>query len=167
MSNSFKQIGSSLVEVMVALLLLSVGVLGFIALQYRALEAFTEGEYRIQAITIARDLAEKIRTNRNQIQTYQKIIHQAEIHAYPFSCFKQFCSAHQKAEFDATLLKLTAQRVGMTLNMMTCPGIKNGRYCVYVAWGETAATDADGLYNCTTSAYYRPESTCVVMEIYA
>ncbi|WOE31089.1 MULTISPECIES: type IV pilus modification protein PilV [unclassified Acinetobacter] len=167
MINGARQVGSSLVEVLMALLLLSAGILGFVILQYRALDALTEAESRIQAMSIARDLAEKIRINRHQIQTYQKIIHQTDIQTYPLNCFHHFCSAYQKARFDAVQLKLTAQRIGMTLNMITCPGINNGRYCVYVAWGDTAATDADGVYNCTTSAYYRTESTCVVMEIYA
>ena len=54
-----KQLGVGLTEILVALLILAISVLGFIALQYRAIEAMTEGENRIQAINIARDLAKK------------------------------------------------------------------------------------------------------------
>ncbi len=82
------------------------------------------------------------------------------------SCFSTYCSPTQKAEFDSSFVKLSTQRMGMTINMMTCPGIQNGRRCIYVAWGDTAATNADGLNNCTTSGLYRADSTCVVMEAY-
>ncbi|MEG1640035.1 MAG: hypothetical protein RR284_03815, partial [Ruthenibacterium sp.] len=51
---------SLLFEALVALLILAVGVLGFVALQYRAIEASSEGANRVQAINLARDLAEKI-----------------------------------------------------------------------------------------------------------
>jgi hypothetical protein len=34
----------------------------------------------------------------------------------------------------------------------------------FMLHGDTAATNADGLNNCTTAGAYRNESTCVVME---
>ena len=48
-----KQAGVGLIEVLVALLILAVGVLGFVALQYRAIEASSEGANRVQAINLA------------------------------------------------------------------------------------------------------------------
>ena len=71
MKNISSQHGVGLVEVLVALLILSVGVLGFVALQYRALEATAESGSRVQAIAIARDLSEKIRANRNVFNNYR------------------------------------------------------------------------------------------------
>ncbi len=160
-----KQAGVGLMEVLVALLLLAIGVLGFVALQYRAIEASSEGENRIQAINLARDVAEKIRTNRDQIGRYAIGISTNVLAANP-NCFTTFCTALQKATFDAAQTNLAAQRSGMTVNMFVCPGVANSRQCIYVAWGDTAATNADGLNNCTTASIYRAESTCVVMEAY-
>ena len=55
----------------------------------------------------------------------------------------------------------------MTVNMFTCPGIGNSRRCIYVAWGDTAATADGDDVDCTTNAgTYTPNSTCVVMEVY-
>ncbi len=51
-------------QVLVALVVLAVGVLGYVMLQVRAMEATIEGTQRIQAISIARDLAERVRVNR-------------------------------------------------------------------------------------------------------
>ena len=57
------QKGVGLLDILVALLLLAIAVLGFVALQLRAVEATAEGANRIQAMNIARDLAEKMRIN--------------------------------------------------------------------------------------------------------
>jgi type IV pilus assembly protein PilV len=168
MNTHFQQKGVGLMEVLVALLVLALGVLGFVALQYRAVEASSEGEYRIQAINLARDVAEKIRVNRTAQGTYVDTIADTTITALPTTnCFDNFCTPTQKAEFDGALVKLSAERMGMTLNMLTCPGVSNSRQCVYVAWGDTAAT-ADGEdIDCTTdTGTYTPNSTCVVMEVY-
>lgn len=158
------QKGVGLMEVLVALLVLAVGVLGFVALQYRAIEASSEGEYRIQAINVARDLAEKIRINPEGLTTYASAISsQADATQ---DCYTSLCTTNQKATFDAAQTTALAQRNGMTINMFECPGVANKRQCIYVSWGDTAAVNADGLDNCTTDGVYRPESTCVVMEAY-
>ena len=156
-----KQAGVGLIEVLVALLILAVGVLGFVALQYRAIEASSEGANRVQAINLARDLAEKIRVNRDQLDVYTAAIAGNATNITNPNCYTAFCTPTQMARFDAALT-----RVGMTVNMFACPEVSNGRRCIYVAWGDTAATNADGLNNCTTAGAYRNESTCVVMEAY-
>lgn len=58
------QKGMGLVEVLVALVILAIAVLGYSILQVRALEASIEATKRIQGINLARDLAEKIRANQ-------------------------------------------------------------------------------------------------------
>ena len=168
MNTHVHQKGVGLMEVLVALLVLALGVLGFVALQYRAVEASNEGEYRIQAINIARDVAEKIRVNRTAINAYTTGLSATGVTTLPTpNCFNGYCNATQKAIFDSALVQLSATRMGMTVNMMTCPGVANNRRCVYVAWGDTAAT-ADGEdIDCTLdTGTYTPNSTCVVMEVY-
>ena len=56
------QTGVGLVEVLVAVLLLSVAVLGFSALQVRAVSATDESLVRTKSLTIVRSLAEVMRT---------------------------------------------------------------------------------------------------------
>ena len=51
------QRGVGIVEVMVALLLLAIGVLGFTALQLRAVSASMEAGNQVAALNIARDRA--------------------------------------------------------------------------------------------------------------
>lgn len=61
MSRLSQQIGVGLVEVLVAVLLLSVAVLGFSALQLRAISATDESLIRTQALSVVRNLAEIMR----------------------------------------------------------------------------------------------------------
>lgn len=162
-----KQLGVGLTEILVALLILAISVLGFIALQYRAIEAMTEGENRIQAINIARDLAEKIRINRSALAQYTSTISGSVSSLSSPNCYKTLCSSAEKAVFDASVIKLSAQAMGMSVNMLACPEVANHRQCVYVAWNDTSATIGDGLGDCTTaSGAYQSSSTCLVMEVY-
>lgn len=61
MKSSIHQHGVGLVEVLVAVLLLSVAVLGFSALQIRAVSATDESLVRTKSLTIVRNLAEVMR----------------------------------------------------------------------------------------------------------
>ena len=63
------QTGVGLVEVLVAVLLLSVAVLGFSALQVRAVSATDESLVRTKSLTIVRNLAEVMRTYPNAYVT--------------------------------------------------------------------------------------------------
>ena len=70
MMNKTAQKGVGLVEVLVALLILALGVLGFAALQLRALDAAQEATEQTIAMNTARDLAERMRVNRAALATY-------------------------------------------------------------------------------------------------
>lgn len=59
-----KQDGFSLIEVMVALVVLSVGMIGMAALHGQGLRASSAAIFRTQAITLSSDMADRIRANR-------------------------------------------------------------------------------------------------------
>ncbi len=59
------QKGFTLVEVLVALVVMSVGMLGIAALYLEGLRAGRTALYRTTAITLAADMADRIRANRN------------------------------------------------------------------------------------------------------
>lgn len=56
--------GLTLVEILVALLVLSIGMLGFAALQTTSLRFNTSAYYRTHATALAYDLADRMRANR-------------------------------------------------------------------------------------------------------
>lgn len=162
------QNGVGLVEVLVALLVLAIGVLGFIALQYRAVEATAESGYRVQAINLARDMAERIRVNRGAIGTYEDLLKgtAAKQIADTTDCATTDCTISELAAYDVKQVSQKAQDMGMTMSNMPCQGNSDDRYCVYVAWGDTAATDGADAGNCTNGAAYVTTSTCLIMEVY-
>lgn len=62
--------GFTLIEAMVALLVLSIGLLGIAALYVETLKAGRTSVYRTQAVNMATDLADKIRGNRGLANAY-------------------------------------------------------------------------------------------------
>ena len=79
------QTGVGLVEVMIALLLLGVAVLGFIALQVRAISASEEAGQNVQAMNLARDLSERMRMNREGLLSYEPSSTTPTVSLYPLT----------------------------------------------------------------------------------
>ncbi|WP_374531916.1 type IV pilus modification protein PilV [Acinetobacter sp.] len=166
MKNKY-QAGVGLMEILVALLVLAVGILGFIALQYRAVDSTSEAINRVQAMNIARDMAERIRANRDGLSTYESEISTASNQSnFTTDCMAATCTAANLADFDVAQIAQKASALGMTVNMLSCAGNNDGRNCLYVAWGETSATDGTGSGDCTNGTSYNDASTCVIMETY-
>lgn len=167
MKNISSQQGVGLVEILVALLILAIGVLGFVALQYRALEATAESGSRVQAMAIARDLSERIRVNRNVFEDYQnQIATPANQKGFSTDCLATNCSEKHLADYDVDQVTQRAAVLGMSMNIMACPGNTNALQCIYVAWGDTSATNGNGEGDCTNGAAYNANSTCIIMEAY-
>ncbi|WP_278493087.1 type IV pilus modification protein PilV [Acinetobacter gyllenbergii] len=169
MTRLSKQRGVGVVEVLIALLILMLGVLGFVVLQYRAVEATSEGGTRIQAINIARDFAERIRVNRGSIATYVTELQSAKDQSTSSkNCSKEECTASEMADYDVAQIVKSAGNVGMAVNLIGCPSNSDNRQCIYVAWGATAPTNGlnkdEG--DCTLGTAYVPTSTCLIMEVY-
>ena len=65
-----RQGGFTLVEVLVALLVLSIGMLGIAALYLESLRASRQALVRTEAVTLASSIADRIRSNRNPVNNY-------------------------------------------------------------------------------------------------
>ena len=63
--------GFTIVEVLVALVVLSVGMLGIAGLYVVTLQSGGTAIYRTQAVNLASDMADRIRANRNAGVAYQ------------------------------------------------------------------------------------------------
>jgi type IV pilus assembly protein PilV len=63
--------GFSIVEALVALVVLSVGMLGIAALYVESLRAGRTAVYRTQAVNLAADMADRIRANRGVPNSWQ------------------------------------------------------------------------------------------------
>ena len=169
--DQIRQKGSSLLEVLVALILVSLGVLGFSTLQYHAVNISLEAIYHTQAVNIARDLAERIRVNSQMLDRYIVQANQNTTqHDVIENCIGRYslqsCTAKMFADFDIQQVKQNASNLGMFVNILPCAGDRAARHCIYVAWGKTSATNGQSMHDCTHGQTYQPASTCVVLEAY-
>ncbi|ENU29001.1 type IV pilus modification protein PilV [Acinetobacter sp. NIPH 1852] len=174
------QQGVGLVEVLVALLLLAVGVLGYTILQLRAVDASSEALARSQGMLILRGLAENMRANPDAQTNYPAAVRAyTNITATPTSpsnaCFNpaSACTPTQMATYDAFMAARTAFEIGMNITMDTCPGVIAApvqRQCLFAAWGDTelsATNTAADVSECMgATGVYVNRSSCLMMEVY-
>ncbi|WP_089605890.1 type IV pilus modification protein PilV [Acinetobacter piscicola] len=158
MMNTQKGVG--LVEVLVALVLLCIAILGFVALQIRAVTASNEAGLNVQATNIARDLAERMRMNRSGLDDYKNVTNP------PTTCDSTFCTPQQMAQYDYAQVRTHATNLGMSMNVLNCQGSTLVRKCVYVAWEGTTATNGTTSADCTNGAAYVVNAKCIIMEVY-
>lgn len=170
--NQKTQRGIGMVEVLVALMLLAVGVLGFSALQSYAVYSTTESLNRTQALTVMRGLAERIRVNGTTttvLTSYRSQMGTGQPVAPAERCVTVACDFAQLAAVDVYDARLAAWDSGIQLGMTACPktvGIGQ-RQCLLAAWDKTTATIGADEESCMDlDGTYRRQSTCIVMEIY-
>lgn len=112
--------GMSLIEILVAALVLSVGVLGVAALQGFSLQSNQNAYYRTQATNIAYEVADYIRSDYGIAQS---------------STDKHEAHGQQLAD---ELLPGTGDKVGVTLSSTS------QQFTVSVSWTESRTGDAPG-----------------------
>ncbi len=173
--------GVGLVEVLVAVLLLSVAVLGFSALQLRAVSATDESLLRTQAMSIIRGLSEDMRSNALQLPTYEKTINdfyansitKDDISKMTSRCnnLENICSSEDIAKKQA--LKAIQQLADYNINitMSSCPGTENFSQikCIIAAWDDTEPnmSDETTAKSCANKdGTYKSGASCVIVEAY-
>ena len=171
--NAHSQQGVGLMEVLVALLLLAIGVLGYTALQIRAVEASTEATQRSHAIFVLKGLSESIRANNAGRASYMALVNQAVPDTFTPQCINPEnteCNVTALATDDVRQAQVNARNFGMHLRMENCPGtatvaVATRRNCLYAAWGETNVSE--NTTQCMNNAgIYVVGSSCVMMEVY-
>lgn len=91
--------GFTMVEALVALVVLAVGMLGIAGLYVTTLRSGSSAIYRMQAINMATDMADRIRSNRNAGVFYNN----AAVNNNCVGVGSVACTAQQMAEHDLFL----------------------------------------------------------------
>ena len=157
------QKGVGLVEVLVAMILLSIGILGFVALQIRATTATTEGLKRGDAMILMQGLAERMRLNTNGNYL---------LAAADMSCNgTKYCTADERAKDDRYTFEQQALNNNMKLGTIRCPltSSRQARVCIITAWDNTNATqgtDADSDCIDSSNGQYFATAHCMLLEGY-
>lgn len=162
------QTGVGMFEVLVALFVLAIGVLGFSALQLRAVDATIEANDKTLAMNVARDLAERIRINRLALNDYIIAINTRASNttcliSNPTAISRPTCTGVTLAQYDAGEVVQIAQNQGQQIVMGNCQG--STRTCIYVAWGHTTIS-GDDVTSCMVNGSYVANAKCIVMEAF-
>lgn len=146
-----KHKGMSLIEVLVALLVFAVGIVGFAALQLKSVRQVEETYSRSQAMSVAHDFIERARANltaESQAYYLQPSSWSGDLND-PGDCIvtgaapsaADACESEQMARSDVYEVRssLSGLLVNGKMNYAACDQV----YCVTVAWGETQLGDCD------------------------
>ena len=99
-----KNTGFTLIEVLIAMVILAFGLLGLAGLQASGLKQNQDAHFRSQATTLAYDFADRVRTNSSQRGTY--VANSAGNGTQTASCLTTAgCTATQMADHDISVWK--------------------------------------------------------------
>lgn len=139
--------GVGLVEVLVSLVILSIGLLGAASLYVATLKGKTTSQSRLHAVNLANDMADRIRANRTAGNAYALAAGAAA--ATPtVNCVETqtnpavICSAAQMATADLYTWDalLTSTLPGTIVRSITVSGANPTTYTIQVQWAEPGAS---------------------------
>lgn len=104
-----KQAGVSLVESMIALLVISIGLLGIAALQITAMKQNATALNHSQAVWIAYDMADRIRANITEFDGYRIV--DTKTNNFTQDCMGSACSTGDLIKSDAADWKTQVQNL--------------------------------------------------------
>ncbi|MDM1246073.1 type IV pilus modification protein PilV [Acinetobacter sichuanensis] len=174
------QKGAGLIEVMVALFILVIAVLGFVALQVRAIEASQDSVFKTQAVHFMQSLSESIRVNNTAKANYATNINTYLLASSKptatINCNTTVCTPAQLATFESYAIARQAAIQGLSLGVAICPGISastpvaDKRLCIFSVWNNTSLTGTVAslnVANCmSNTGIYVASSNCLMMESY-
>lgn len=156
------QAGVGMIEVLVAVLILSIGVLGFAGMQLKALQGTGESFARSQATILADDLLSRVAVNPGQLAEYVKNWPTtadtsstqptwwndcSSTATYSGgnlgSVTNKFCAQDAQAQNDVKQLAWSTAHLlpNGTMGFAQCTGADT--YCVTVAWDDTTVANCD------------------------
>ena len=162
------QSGVGLLEVLVALLVLAIGALGYAGLQLTALRNSEDAHHRAHAAMIAQDAIERIKSNPAQAGYYATAgnwpASAANSEGAPAGwkdCMSSECDAGTMAEWDIKQLVWTASSAMPGGQIKVEPCGFNSLDCVIVAWNDQEIDQCIGDDGINSEF----DSECLVMEI--
>lgn len=97
-SKAFKHSGFSMIESLVALLVISVGLLGIAALQITSLQQSSSSQWHSQAVWASYQISDRIMSNRSSFDLYKALDTNND---YDMDCESNACTPEQMVVADA------------------------------------------------------------------
>lgn len=134
------QAGFTMVEVLVALVVLSIGLLGIAALLLKSLQSGRTAVYRTQAVNLAADLADRIRMNRTATAAYGTLYADVvvEVPACDTTggCSDADLAATDLSRWKATVGQLLPNGEGQVVVTAPLGAGEPDNYVITVRWAE-------------------------------
>lgn len=161
-----RQAGTSLIEVLVTMIILSIGLLSLVGLQGRLHVLQVESYQRSQAILLLQDMANRLALNRNAADTYVTPAALGVGAACPVGAAtrQEADAAEWCAALQGAAETLGAAQVGAMVGARGCvEALGNGEYLVTVAWQGMAPISAPpASVTCGADLYDGPaDSPCI------
>lgn len=161
--------GFSLLEVLVAVVVLSVGLLGLASLQLSALRNNNQSYERSQALALAYDIADAMRSNRAEAIAGAFEITADKKPTVKKSCIAALCTRTEAAAFAlgswAERLRVELPSGAARIACSTSPCVAGRMHTVVVMWDENR-TGATGT-TCPAPAAFNPANdlSCVQLSV--
>ena len=135
-----KQSGFTMVEVLVALVVLTIGLLGIAALYLNSLQSGRTAIYRTQAVNLASDLADRVRANRTAQAAYGTLFADAEVEVggcfTTGGCIDTDLASSDLSRWKGTLAQLLPNGQGQVVVALPVAAGEPANYVVTVRWAE-------------------------------
>ena len=134
------QAGFTMVEVMVALVVLAIGLLGIAALLLKSLQSGRTATYRTEAVNLAADLADRIRANRTAQAAYGTLFGEDETPVGTCDtvngCSDADLASTDLARWKATIAELLPEGDGQVVVTLPAGPGEPTNYVVAIQWTE-------------------------------
>ena len=144
-SNRLPQSGFSLVEVLIALVIMSIGMLGIAGLYVQSLQAGRTSMFRHHAVTLAGDIADRIRANPRAAGAYD---HLAAYAGVDNNCVTGGvdCTLAEMADNDILLWQAQADDTlpggDVAVTFAAAVGLNPPTYQITISWTEPGQVPA-------------------------
>lgn len=146
--------GFALMEVVIAMFVLAIGILGAGALQTMSMQTTQGAYYRSQAMLIAADIVDRMRANRFAMSSYDNVDTDTLTEAESTDCESDSgCSAEQLASFD---VQEWARLVRNRHSLPDARGVISqtagtNRFVISISWNENEWQDGKRSASATNS----------------
>ena len=150
------QRGVSMIESLVAILVLAIGVMGLAGLQTRSLVETRLTNARANALLLANDLAERMRLNRtaatstNAAQQYTTTF--ANRVTPSVNCVTNACGPSDLRNFDLAEWQMNVQQLLPSGQAQVFSPAADGQIRILFRWRNNAAAQADGTVDANLTA---------------
>jgi type IV pilus assembly protein PilV len=147
-TNLRRQAGFSIVEVMVAMVVLAVGMLGMASLYVTTLRSSGSAMSRLQAVNLASDLADRIRANRFGKAAYAGTAEQKDCMGITKTCTQEDMAKNDlylwQAQIDALLPGGATNAEGKVVYTAGATVNDPDNYTITVLWKEPGTSADEG-----------------------